>query len=425
MKKALFFAFSLSFFSPMVVLAHHPNEGKLELETLVEEALKNNLELKALEKVSEGARHEARSKWASFFPELSFEGGPLVTRWDGEKNSGVAAYGKLEWNLFRGGRDSAKLDLAAAQETYSQTLLSLSRGKLTREVARVYYEMLFLLESRDLKEKALSINQDQMKLALRKKNSGFTSEADVIEFELREATLKSDLRLLDQELMSRSRELSSLLGRADTDSKLLVKGHLEKPKPSFDQEKLLRQIEERNPAVLKAKIEHDQSLSELSIARSDYYPSLDLETLYGKLANEERVFRDKNNYSIFLKLSIPIFSGLETRNESSARSYFAVAKEAELDRARLNAKKESEDAISELSSLLERLDLEEKNLERSEKYYKITSDEYRRGVKNSPDMVGAAERLLEAKVRNLEFRKSYYLTRLHLLDVAGASAKEY
>lgn len=35
-------------------------------------------------------------------------------------------------------------------------------------------------------------------------------------------------------------------------------------------------------------------------------------------------------------------------------------------------------------------------------------------------MVGASERLLEARIRNLEYRKDYYLTKLKIYELVSA-----
>lgn len=49
-------------------------------------------------------------------------------------------------------------------------------------------------------------------------------------------------------------------------------------------------------------------------ATSQLLPKIDLEAKYGKLSNEERVFNDSDNYSIMLKINVPLFSGFEDYN---------------------------------------------------------------------------------------------------------------
>ena len=265
------------------------------------------------------------------------------------------------------------------------------------------------------------MNQEQMKLAKLKKSSGFTSNADVIEFELREATLNSDLKMFAQVIAEKSRELSVLLGRKDSSVPSLVKGHLiRESSTTLNKENVLSRLKDSNIDLAEAQAELKMSEKDASIAKSSFLPSLDLEAKYGKIANEEKVFADNNNYSVMLKLSVPLFSGLETMNQTKSARSAVVAKDAAASRRNLSVVAETENLFSQLSTLTDRLNLEEKNLSKSEDYYKITLGEYRRGVKNSPDMVGASERLLEARIRNLEYRKDYYLTKLKIYELVSS-----
>lgn len=401
--------------------AHHPNEGSLTLEQLLKEAETQNLDIKEAESQLKSSEALASAQYGRLMPQLSVEGGPQSTKFDDEKNSGTTIYGKAEWNLYRGGKDSSELDKAKIKSDLDRKKYEAIKSKVIREVSRVYYELLFLIEGTDLKQKAIEMNQEQMKLAKLKKSSGFTSSADVIEFELREATLNSDLKMLSQVISEKSRELSVLLGRTDSSVPSLVKGHLTREaSTTLNKDVILSRAKESNIEIAESQAELKISEKDAAIAKSGYLPSLDLEAKYGKIANEEKVFADNNNYSVMLKVSIPLFSGLETMNQTKSARSAVVARDAAASRKGLTVMAETENLFSQLSTLTERLNLEEKNLSKSEEYYKITLGEYRRGVKNSPDMVGASERLLEARIRNLEYRKDYYLTKLKIYELVSS-----
>lgn len=403
------------------VFANHPNEGSFTLEQLLKEAETQNLEIKEAESQLKSSDALASAQYGRLMPQLSVEGGPQSTKFDEEKNSGTTAYGKVEWNLYRGGRDSSELDKAKIKSDLDQKKFEAVKSKIIREVSRVYYELLFLLEGTDLKQKAIEMNQEQMKLAKLKKSSGFTSIADVIEFELREATLNSDLKMFAQAITEKSRELSVLLGRKDSSIPSLVKGHLSREVvTTLNKEKVMSRLKGSNIEMAEAQADLKMSEKDAAIAKSGFLPSLDLEAKYGKIANEEKVFNDSNNYSVMLKLSVPLFSGLETMNQTKSARSVVIARGAAASRKGLSVVAEAENLFSQLSTLTDRLNLEEKNLSKSEEYYKITLGEYRRGVKNSPDMVGASERLLEARIRNLEYRKECYLTKLKIYELLSS-----
>ncbi len=412
---------ALIFFMGTIAFADHPNEGSLSLEQLLKEAESQNFDLKEADSYLKASEAEFRSQNGKFIPQLSVEGGPLSTKFDDTKNSGTVVYGRADWNLYRGGRDQDAIDKSKIKRDLGRKKYEAMKSQVVREISRVYYELLFLLEGTALKEKALEMNQVQMKLAKLKKSSGFTSSADVIEFELREATLNSDLKMFSQVISEKSRELSVLLGRKDSSIPNLVKGHLKRETLSaLSRESILSRLKDSNIGIAEAQAELQMSQKDASIAKSGFLPAVDLEAKYGRIANEERVFSDNNNYSVMLKVSVPLFSGLETINQTKAANFNVAAKDAATSRKSLSAYAETENLMSQLSTLTERLNLEEKNLSKSEEYYKITLGEYKRGVKNSPDMVGASERLLEARIRNLEYRKDYYLTKLKIYELVSS-----
>lgn len=419
MTRAILGTLILSCLLATLSFADHPGEGNITLEDLYREATANNLEIGEASSRLKRTQFSGKSAFGSFLPELSLEGGPMRTRLDEEKHSGTAVYGKVEWNLYRGGIDGAKRSKAELEVEFAGRQLEVTKARVLREVAAAYYELLFLNESLALKEKALSLNAEQAKLARVKRASGFTSEADVIEFELREATLRSDLKQLMQEREERSRELSVLLGRKNDSSLIAVKGHLIREARAPREGAVLEALAAMNPAVREASFALQQRQSDSKIARAGFLPSLNLEAKYGRLANEEKIFRKDNNYSFFLTFNLPLFSGFSTYNDYQASLSAVAESDIQLQRNQLAASASASKLFSRLKSARERLDLEEKTLARSEEYYKITVGEYRRGVKNSPDMVGATERLFDARLRNLQYRKDFNLTRLEIEGLAG------
>ena len=413
------FSFGVLLVLTNAALASHPNEGSLSLDQLIREASDNNFELKAEKKKLESALSSESGSRSAFMPEVSIETGQLETKYSSDRNSGTPLFGKIEWNLYRGGKDQSRTQTRSIETDLARKQVEIVRAKIERDVARSYYEQLLILEAISLKEKALEMNREQIKLAKAKNRSGFTSSADVIEFDLREATLRSDLKKLEQDRNDQSRKLSVLLGRNQSSGVLLVKGHLTRIKPNINSDNFLGRISNHNPEILESRAQTQIARQEHDLARAGYLPQIDLEGKFGKLANEERVFQETNGYSAFLKVKIPIFSGMSTVNERAATAARIAEREAALSQKQNLALAEAASLLSKISTIQERLSLEESNLVRSEEYYKITVGEYRRGVKNSPDMVGASERLIEARIRNLELRKELMTTYLDVLSLVG------
>jgi len=414
-----FIIFSLLLGFSRVTLADHPNEGKVAISQLIEEAEKNSLEIKQTQENLDSLVLKHKSQFGRFSPKISVEGGPQSTKFDDDKSNATALYGKAEWNLYNGGSDKALMDLSKSEIEIQEKRLKSLKNKIKNEVSKIYFELQFILESISLKQKALELNSQQMKIAKAKNSSGFTTSSDVLEFDLRDSTLQSDLVLLNQQLEQKSRDLAVLLSRKNQMELDNVKGHLTRETFNFDRDQLLGKIQAGNDQLLLSQIELLQVETEKRQAKSQFLPKLDLEARYGKLANDEKVFGDSNNYSVMLKFNMPLFSGFEDYNSVKSANAKVTASQNAVDQKHISLVSELDSILAEIKALNSRLDLEEKNLERSEKYYKLTLEEYRRGVKNSPDMVGASERLLEARIRNLEYRRDLMLANAKIQELTG------
>lgn len=402
-----------------IARADHPNEGKVAISQLIEEAEQNSLEIKQTEENLNSLKSKLSSQYGRLSPKLSVEGGPQATKFDDEKSNATVLYGKAEWNLYNGGSDKSIIDSSKSEIEIQEKRLQFIKSKLRSEVSKLYFELQFLLESISLKKQALELNSQQMKIAKAKNSSGFTTSSDVLEFDLRDSTLQSDLVLLNQQLDKKYADLNVLLSRRNHEPQEAVKGHLVREEISINRDQYLDKMLKNNDQILLSKIELQQAETEKRQAKSQFLPKLDLEARYGKLANDEKVFNDKDNYSVMLKFNLPLFSGFKNYNSVKSASAKVAASQLSIDQKNISLSAELDATLAEIKALNSRLDLEEKNLERSEKYYKLTLDEYRRGIKNSPDMVGASERLLEARIRNLEYRRDLMLAKAKIQELTG------
>ncbi len=402
-----------------VTLADHPNEGRIAISQLFLEAEKNSLEIKQLDEKLNSLKAQRSSLRGRYAPKVSLEGGPQSSRFDDEKSNGNSFYGKVEWNLYNGGQDNLAQKLNEIEIKLQEKRLNTLKNRIKNEVTKIYYELQFILESMSLKQRAIELNTQQMKIAKVKNNSGLTTSADVLEFDLRDSILASDLILLEQQMAQKSRGLDVLLSRKDNPSSESVKGHLLRDTTIFHREELIAKMLSNNEEILLVQSELQQNERENELARSQFLPRLDLEGKYGKLSNDEMVFAKNNNYSVMLKLNIPIFSGLEDYYIFRQTQAKILTSKYALQQKELTMIAELDATLAEIKALNARLDLEEKNIEKSEKYYKLTMAEYKRGTKNSPDMVVASERLLEARIKNLEYRRDLIIAKAKIHELAG------
>lgn len=391
------------------------------LVQLLTDAEQNNLEIKKTNESLRSLKLAMDSIHGRFYPKVSIEGGPQATRYDQRAPLSSSLYGKVEWNLYQGGLDQILLDNKVSEIKTQEILLNSLKNKIKNEISKIYYELQFLLETIDLKKQALELNAQQMKVAQAKHNSGLTTNSDQLEFELQEATLQSDLILCQQQLEQKRRAFDLILSRDTTQPLTIQPEPLSRITLTLKRDELISKIQKNNEQLLESQFQIQQLQSEQQQTESLSYPKLNFEGLYGKLATDDHVFKRWNNYSLNLKLHIPLFSGFEISNALQSYDAKITSAQTALTYKTLALSSELDSILSEIQSINQRLDLGEQNLERSEKYLQLTFGEYRRGIKNSPDMVSASDRLLDVKVKNLEYKRDLILAKIKIQTLIGES----
>jgi outer membrane protein len=127
----------------------------------------------------------------------------------------------------------------------------------------------------------------------------------------------------------------------------------------------------------------------------------------------------KNESVIGLRITMNLGSGFESNREAKALFIEAQAARtfAAYEKQQIEIDIKSE--MAQLKSLFEQIQETDQNIKRAENYYKFTQSEYNRGVKNSPDVLGASEKLFDTKNKHLETIKNYQVAKAHLISKIG------
>ncbi|MGE0528596.1 MAG: TolC family protein, partial [Bdellovibrionales bacterium] len=129
--------------------------------------------------------------------------------------------------------------------------------------------------------------------------------------------------------------------------------------------------------------------------------------------------RERQEHVIGVRLEMSLFDGFSAQREAEALHKEALA--AKL--AALYYRKENEAHVEtefdELRFLHDRVHEADENIKSAQKYYRITQSEYARGVKNSPDVLGASEKLFDMKLKRLEMVRDFQIARSHVLSKIG------
>ena len=385
------FIFSLTIALPSSLLAEGKVWSLAELENRVAE---NNLEIHSIQS-EHGIKNVERDTLESRFqPTLHAKAGFISEKTIDEDRTGPVATLEGRWNIYRGGRDELAKKTSDLEIRAVDLELAARKQSLTFELRSLFYNLLALKEKKKLLKGEMQVNDRQRKVAQGRASSGVATRADELEFRLRGQELQSTESSLQAEEEKNLVTIKNIANIAQ-DEKVVVEGSF--PRPSAIDPKILSND---SPAILRLKNTLEIISQEKNSINSTYKPEIDAFANVGKIYPSEKFKKVESVLGV--TLSMPLYDG---RLQQSALQIAELSKQ----KAQLEIQKLELDT----TSMIESVEIERKEIERlreindqrlayAQKYLTTTVQEYDRGVKNSPDVVGALEHLLSSKVRRID-----------------------
>jgi len=399
-----------NFLLPFVILgftAIGETQTRADLESRL---ISSNQELKSLQQDISAQESLKKSAYSPFLPSLNAVGGLAEIKTDEDRDQGQVGYLQGTANLFSGFSDRAAFDIQTQKHELARLNYEIGLRKTKEELTEVLTSMIGIHQLEKILDEEFKITQTQKQMAARKVGAGLTSQVDNYEFDLRESEIEIQRRNIVREHETVHQKLNALFDQEIQDKELesLKFGTT----GTLAQDVNLTSFE-RHPLVLKAKLEEQIAQSEKTSVTSEYLPRIDINYSFGRLTpTEDRV--KYNESEVALLVTIPLFSGFETYHKRKAAVASVAAKEHEKNQVFLNIKSQFEQLKIRAKELIELYQIIERKVASAEKYYGLTLAEYKRGVKNSPDLVGATERYFDSKKKKIEIQKELELVQVQL-----------
>jgi outer membrane protein TolC len=371
---------------------------------------------KSVEAFSARTGHLTRS----FLPELKGVIGGENFRTAGESFRSQP-YGEVvaELNLFRGGKDRLEERIRETRLAQAETE---AQGVGIEELSKARRSYWLLVHQRELAaliDDSMKQNEANLSAAQRRVSAGMGSETDRIEFEIFKTNLEQDGARVRLEERNQQRALSVLLGHG-------ANGGIETPKavPHLHEDELLsRTIDTERHREIEI-LRHQSESSDLLAQQGSrwWMPSLDAYTgvqLYTYREREYPALSDRVDAFVGARLTFSLFDGGVASNEAQAARIDAEVLSTRAIQSRNELAAAFQGAQDELKLLHELVHGAERNVTQSKRYLDTTLSEYRRGAKNSPDVLGASQRYLDSLRRSAQLRRDFHLARTELLAVAG------
>lgn len=413
--KYLMLGFLLGLFAvPAVSVA------KLQSSQLKELVESKNSRVLAAQKNKEGAQEREGFFGRSFVPSLEMHASEENFKIGRGQSKQQPTYGaEVRMNLFNAGKDKLEGEVrqlnVQKKNFESQRILSEELEK----VRTAYWQALYFRDKVELLGTALEVNKKNLSAADRRIRGGVATESDRMEFEMKAVELDRDLAEAKLHLASQRRSLKILLGLEALNETDLA----EKMDHEHDYEAALKHgLKDHEFLFKETEIQSEQSRLQAKKEGRSLWPKLDVFASYNQYNEREKespASEDRTETAVGLRMTMVLGAGLESQREKAA-----LLKEAEASQYLAGFQKKEveahlENEMSELSLMHNQVHEAEENIKRAEKYYRLTQSEYTRGVKNSPDVLGASEKLFESRHKRLEIIRDFQLAKAHVLSKIG------
>lgn len=409
MNNVLFYVFigtGVSAFITTKVLAQEVKGATLTLEQAKQIAIDRNPGLAAVRAQIDAAKARYGRAYNSFYPKLETKLGSEQNIVSKEEQSSTFGYLLANWNIYRGGLDVGGATIASLDAKKSELDYEIKRLAIENQVEDVFSNILFLRDLAAIKHRFIEINIDQQSRARQIFSRGGGSESDIVEFDLKNSTLNSELAQIEQDYRGYVVRLKSLLGediaKNPTPTGELPHQHLQSSLSDY-----INQTLSDVPQVKASALNLDIATHRAAAVKGRWLPQLDVQGKFGALPLSEGGERGKMGTSVALVATWEIFAGFDSVYEAKER----IAEKSHADWQLKDTIKELladlETRYGELITIQTRADLEKDNIRLSKRYYDLVFADFKRGYKNSADFSAAAQAWYDAEVQrkrlDLEF----------------------
>lgn len=389
-----------------------------KLKALLEE---KNAKVAAARLDVSASRDRAGSLQRSFLPSLEVRAGAAISRSETPSWRNDSEYGiELKSNIYSGGRDRIQNEIRDLETERRTNQLKLVISEELDRASSIYWRVLYLREKLALLNVSLDINKQNLNGAQKRIRSGVAANSDRFEFEIKEADLKRLVSLASVQFSNDVQELKVILG-LEKDSKLILTESFvhDHGSPITVTASQFGYLFKDHELVGQQYFLAAEEQGRVWWPKLDIFASLDKDGTTSSYASEKLNGLGPNKFSMGLRATVNLPAGLESKREASALLQEASAAKllASHKERVITAHLESETA--QLKVLHDQVHETEQNIARAERYYKITQSEYARGVKNSPDVLGASDKLFDARHSRLETIRDFQIARWHIVSKLG------
>lgn len=380
-----------------------------QLDLLVDQAISGSPTLAAAMARMRAAQSELSESRANTYPQVSFDAQEVrerfsktyiipppyggTTQWFG------TIQGNLSWDLDFWGHQSAMVDKARATANASALDAEAARLALEGAVTKAYVQLASAYELADVSADAVKTRASVLALTNTRFHSGLENAASVKQAEAELSEAKETLTAANSNRDLAVHALAALVGRGAD-----LYGSVTRPTLNLETAlplppALPADLLSRRPDILAAQARIDAAVSGREVARTAFYPDVNLVGLVGwaSIGLGPLFSAAALNYGAGPAVHLPIFDAGKLRAEYAGATADLDLSVADYNSSVVNAVKETADAMTQSRALASQIRDQRDAVTSASAGFRIAQTRYRNGLNPQIDTLNVEDTLIDAR----------------------------
>ncbi len=364
-----------------------------ELNSLITQTLKDSptvadaqarvRRMQALSGVADAARLPQATLGAEFSRQRYSANGLFPPPIAGKTWSNDTLQAGVGWSPDLWGQHQAELASAIGQVRAAQADAAVAANALINQVVRGHVALARLLAQRDVAERMVQQRQQMQQLVQQRREAGLDTRIEQAQSDSTLADAVVQVESLKEQITLTRHQLAVLSGQAPQS--------LDTFSPRMDALKLNAMpttlgadLLGRRPDVVAARWRVEASTQDIEVARTQFYPNVNLSAFVGfnALGMDRLLDSGSRQYGVVPAVRLPLFDGGRLRAQLSGREAERDSAVANYNNAVLGAAKEAADAIASSHSLDIQWAEQSKALASAERAHVLAAQRFEAGLGN-------------------------------------------
>jgi outer membrane protein len=379
------------------------------------------------------AAAQRRNAWGAYLPSLTAsssasdffsEGASRIDPVTGQLLSGNTTNRSLSTSLqasvdlFTGFRRGAQTRAARAGQAAAEASLVDARFQQALATTNQFFDALAAAQLLRVREASVRRAEEQLKVSVNKLNAGSATRSDTLRSRVTLGSANLDLVRARSDLATAQAGLARLVGQgglleAADDSAFY------RVEPPLDTAAIRTEAEAQSPLVRSSVAEADAARADLSAARSDYWPSLNLSAGTSWNASRANDYDLLNQRQLTLGLRWNLFDRFDRELQIAQQSAGLDLADATAADAKRQVSSELTAALAQLDAARIQIDITQTSVVAATEDLRVQQERYRLGASTIVDVLTSQEALNQAEVDVVVARFDYLRAKAQIEALIG------